>query len=183
MTANILRLKQLYFSAAHFLRTPDGKLHPKCGVIHGHTYIVEDLLVEVGAFVDLGDIKAAVKEFDHRFLVPDSDPLMMNIMHILDVGLHNLDKAIWPRHFPRMKLTLPDLEKFLNFKVLPKLLHNFPATSVENIHEVLRRQLLNIPGVLNAEFSLYEGIHNGTVGNTPMRDPPAVEVIHTPEPE
>jgi len=70
----------LRFSAAHMI--PE---HESCGVIHGHSYIVD---VEVegepigkhGFIVDFKDVKSIVrricKKLDHRFLIPLKSPLM-----------------------------------------------------------------------------------------------------------
>ncbi|BDH78818.1 MAG TPA: 6-carboxytetrahydropterin synthase QueD [Methanothermobacter sp.] len=70
----------LRFSAAHMI--PE---HETCGVIHGHSYIVD---VEVegeptgkhGFIVDFKDVKGIMrricKRLDHRLLVPLESPLM-----------------------------------------------------------------------------------------------------------
>jgi len=70
----------LRFSAAHMI--PE---HETCGVIHGHSYIVD---VEVegepigkhGFVVDFKDVKSIMrricKKLDHHFLVPLESPLM-----------------------------------------------------------------------------------------------------------
>jgi len=70
----------LRFSAAHMI--PE---HESCGVIHGHSYIVD---VEVegeptgkhGFIVDFKDVKGIMrkicKKLDHRLLVPLKSPLM-----------------------------------------------------------------------------------------------------------
>ena len=63
------------FSAAHYI-----KGHPKCGGVHGHTYIVRQLTIDIfgiddmGISIDFGIIKDYFKnEWDHRFIVPKED--------------------------------------------------------------------------------------------------------------
>jgi len=60
-----LVLENLYFAAAHYLPG-----HEKCSAIHGHTYTVRRLVVCTEKFVDLGELKAIIKEYDHVLLVP-----------------------------------------------------------------------------------------------------------------
>jgi len=67
--------EDIKFSAAHYI--PD---HPKCGGIHGHTYFVRNLTVEVDEFdkngmsIDFGIIKDYFKrEWDHKFIIPTED--------------------------------------------------------------------------------------------------------------
>lgn len=58
----------LRFDSAHYLPG-----HPKCGALHGHTYFVRNLRIICDGFVDFGDIKRVVKEFDHKLIIPDED--------------------------------------------------------------------------------------------------------------
>jgi 6-pyruvoyltetrahydropterin/6-carboxytetrahydropterin synthase len=57
-----------YIDCAHFL--PE---HPKCGVLHGHTYKVEIVVegnIQNGMVVDFSDLKKAAREvlrqYDHK---------------------------------------------------------------------------------------------------------------------
>ena len=66
---------EITFSAAHYI--PD---HETCGGIHGHTYFVRNLEIEVetvgdtGMSIDFGIIKGFFKEnWDHKFFVPEDD--------------------------------------------------------------------------------------------------------------
>ena len=72
-----LYFPEIDFAAAHYIPK-----HEKCHVIHGHTYFVRNLTIEVDGFgldnkgmsVDFGIIKGFFKkEWDHKFIVPDSD--------------------------------------------------------------------------------------------------------------
>jgi len=55
------RIVETYFSAAHHIEG-----HPKCGVVHGHTYKVR---VEVTSsdWIDLGDLRGAVTKIVARY--------------------------------------------------------------------------------------------------------------------
>ncbi len=72
---------EITFSAAHYIPG-----HLTCGGIHGHTYFIQELRIDVsqiplewdnpelddGMSIDFGLIKTYFKEeWDHKFLVPD----------------------------------------------------------------------------------------------------------------
>ena len=68
---------EITFSAAHYIPN-----HEQCSRIHGHTYFVRNLeinvseleLDEVGMSVDFGIIKGFFKsEWDHKFIIPEKD--------------------------------------------------------------------------------------------------------------
>ena len=66
---------EVIFSAAHYI--PD---HPTCSGIHGHTYFVRNLEIEietldsVGMSIDFGLIKGYFKnQWDHKFIIPIKD--------------------------------------------------------------------------------------------------------------
>ncbi len=66
---------EITFSAAHYIPG-----HPQCGGLHGHTYFVRNLEIEietldsVGMSIDFGLIKRYFKsEWDHKFFVPGDD--------------------------------------------------------------------------------------------------------------
>ena len=72
-----LYFPEITFQAAHYIPG-----HPKCKVIHGHTYFVRNLEIEVdelglneqGISVDFGVIKGYFKEnWDHKFIVPKDE--------------------------------------------------------------------------------------------------------------
>lgn len=73
----VLEFGELKFSAAHYIPG-----HPTCGGIHGHTYFIRGLVMdittwpmdEVGLTIDFGKIKKYFKEvWDHKFIVPKKD--------------------------------------------------------------------------------------------------------------
>ena len=90
----------LMWSMAHYIPKHKGK----CWGIHGHTYIVRDLVIAVpdgqlddkGISMDFGDIKQYFRdEWDHKFLVPTHTyelwkELLMDNMLELDVKPTNL---------------------------------------------------------------------------------------------
>lgn len=66
---------EITFSAAHYIPG-----HEKCSGIHGHTYFVRNLEIEVadigesGMSIDFGIIKTYFKEqWDHKFIIPKKD--------------------------------------------------------------------------------------------------------------
>lgn len=123
-----IRLNELTFEAAHYLPG-----HPKCSVIHGHTYVVRNLVVTCDDFVDFGDIKEVVRDWDHRLIIPK-------------------DHAnFW--------LSLP-LEK-VGASVKLKFVDGPPT--VENISEAIAQELLSLPHVTAVSFELYEGLNQGCV--------------------
>jgi len=129
--------EELYFSAAHYLAD-----HPKCGVMHGHSYFIRKLLVEVEGFVDLGLIKNACKAFDHATLVPSK---------------HSTD---WSALRNVVKDT--PLEKvFSNIIVLED--NDLPGTTVEMMGEQLAKKFKAIPGIVDVSFELYEGPIQGVI--------------------
>ena len=129
-----LIIKELTFSAAHYLPG-----HPKCGVIHGHTYFVRNLEVTYdpektpGEFVDLGDIKSVIKGYDHTLIIPQDH-----------FGMWNSLKALVER-------------KMLRMRYLPGNL----APTVENIGQHIKWELKAITGVTDVSFELYEGPNQG----------------------
>lgn len=74
---------EIKFSAAHYIPG-----HPKCGGVHGHTYFVRNLTVEVNEFdavgisIDFGIIKDYFKrEWDHKFIIPLKDTLFWHTFY------------------------------------------------------------------------------------------------------
>ena len=86
--------EDITFSAAHYIPG-----HPTCGCIHGHTYFVKDLRIEVkeainsmGISVDFGTIKKYFKSrWDHKFIVPLEYYKYWN--NILDANQLNCDSS------------------------------------------------------------------------------------------
>ena len=70
------RDRPIRISAGHRLMHHDGK----CSRPHGHNYEitvrVTGSLTEEGWVVDKGDITSVISEWDHMFLVEESDPLV-----------------------------------------------------------------------------------------------------------
>ena len=87
---------QLYirrkFAAAHFLPG-----HPKCGGMHGHSWLVEvwmegDIDHETGMVVDFGEVKSEIDLLDHitlndvlpsKFLPPTAENLVRYFLHYI----------------------------------------------------------------------------------------------------
>ena len=71
-----LYFPEITFSAAHYIPG-----HKKCGGIHGHTYYVRDLTIELpvndtldemGMSIDFGRIKEYFKQsWDHKLILPN----------------------------------------------------------------------------------------------------------------
>ena len=75
-------LPEITFSAAHYIPGHKGK----CAGIHGHTYFIKDLTIDMGVpildkmgiSVDFGDVKQYFKdEWDHKFIIPKSHKMFL----------------------------------------------------------------------------------------------------------
>jgi len=127
-----LKIRELTFEAAHYLPG-----HPKCGVIHGHTYLIRNLTIETTEFVDFNDVKAIVKNWDHMLIVPED---------AIEFFVREVE---------------PVLEK-VNCRLKLRQVAGSPI--VENIAKQLAKELLKwLPGVTSIRFELYEGSNQGTV--------------------
>ena len=123
-----LKLREVTFSAAHYL--PE---HPKCCVIHGHTYFVRHLLIDCEAFVDLGAIKATIMDLDHTMIIPAEH------------------ESFWASKQPA----------FEKLGIKLHLTPTEGPPTVENIKKLLKKKLSRIPGVLRVRFELFEGPNQG----------------------
>jgi len=132
MEPRTLRIKTLHFDASHYLDKSFGK----CQNIHGHRFYVENLQVTCNKIVDLGLIKEAVDKFDHLMIIPKE-----HYEKWLKVA-----KFIEELELP-CKLVFYTLDADLSL--------------VEHISTALRKDLESIPGVLSANFILYEGDNQG----------------------
>ena len=128
MMTDDLIVKELTFSAAHYLPN-----HPKCGVIHGHTYFVRNLEVRCVAFVDFHDIIKAIMDFDHSLLVSKAhfDWWLEMAVNFENIGI---------------KLSIVSING---------------DTTVENIKKMIGESLERIDGVAAVLFELYEGPNFG----------------------
>ena len=125
--------KELYFSAAHYIPN-----HPQCGKLHGHTYFVKNLRIVAKGLVDFGDLKKAIKTFDHCTLVPKK----------------HADE--WDKIYTRLVVEKsPIADVFSN--IIPIRDTDLPGTTVERIAEALREEFHRIPGVVEVHFTLTEG--------------------------
>lgn len=75
-TLHIGKDRPIRISSGHRLLHHDGK----CSRPHGHNYEIEvrlgGTLTEEGWLADKGDVTDVIREWDHRFLVEDGDPLV-----------------------------------------------------------------------------------------------------------
>lgn len=94
------------FPAAHYIPDQGGK----CEGIHGHNYVVKDLVIdfygrvtidEIGMIVDFGVIKEYFKEeWDHKFIVPEYDA---------DMWTSLIEKKGMPHNLVVLKYTTAEL--------------------------------------------------------------------------
>lgn len=141
----------LRFSAAHMI--PE---HESCGVIHGHSYIV-DVVVEgersgeFGFVVDFKEVKEIVrklcKKMDHRVLIPLKNPKIKftNINGPVEFSIGNKGYML-----PKEDCMLLDLK----------------STSAEELSEYfaeeLYRSLIEInPEISSVQICINEGIGQG----------------------
>lgn len=129
----MLRIKELTFSATHYI-----PFHPKCSAIHGHTYFVKDICIEVDGFVDFGKIKQVIKNWDHSFIVPKD-----HVDIWLDIWRQETMKE---RHGIALNIRFVDGDP-----------------TVENIAKHIKEEIDNIPHVVNAGFELCEGPNQGEI--------------------
>ena len=129
-----LKTKQLAFEAGQYVSS-----HPTCGFLHGHTYLIKNLEIEVddNAFLDFGFIKEVIKEeFDHLLFVP--------IKH----------EKFWHEVAEKAMKELGDELKF-------KLQVIVGEVTVENLSDRLKTSLSCLRGVKSVHFELYEGLNQG----------------------
>lgn len=92
--------EEIRWSGSHYIPG-----HEKCGCIHGHTYFLRGLTIDIsrvdlredGISIDFGAIKNYFKkEWDHRFYVPiQAYPFWKNLMEgILKPYVYNNLKAV-----------------------------------------------------------------------------------------
>lgn len=127
-TENLLSFKELTFDAAHYIPG-----HPKCSVLHGHTYIIRNLEIYVDDFVDFGDIKEVIRGWDHTTIVPERYVV------------------IW------LNEIAPLLEKVgASLKI-----RHVESTTVECIGETIQKELMSLKHVVGCTFKIYEGQNQG----------------------
>ena len=138
----ILRFDQITFDAAHYLPG-----HPTCGGVHGHTFIIRDLTIDVkgvvpnaqGITIDFGKVKELIKlTLDHKFLVPTDSPIARSTpKEIHDI----LDK--WGIHFNVYLVKNTSVEGIANF-LRELLVRNLDLRTEDCVH-----------------FTLLEGLNQG----------------------
>lgn len=124
---NVLVIKELHFDASHYLNSDFGK----CQNDHGHRWYIRNLKVVTTKIVDFNKIKKVVDFFDHCKIIPEEH------------------YEFW------LEVTALAKEHKMPFKIS---VYTIPAklTLVENIKEALKKQLLDIDGVGDVSFELYE---------------------------
>ena len=124
-----LKIKQLTFSAAHYLPG-----HWKCSRIHGHTFIIRNLIIRYpeDKFVDFEDVKKIIEGWDHRFIVPQS--------HV----------PIWQ-----------EIARVYGFQIATKAVKGKPI--VENIASKIAEEIREKTVAEEVQFELYEGLNQGVV--------------------
>jgi 6-pyruvoyl-tetrahydropterin synthase len=123
------------FNSAHYL--PD---HPKCGAIHGHTYYVRNVKIqydEMDAFVDFGEVKKIIADWDHKLIIP--------VGHL----------KVW------MEVIAPTL-KSLGIILVVKTTEGPP--SVEVMSEAIAKEIKAMRGVYSVTLEVYEGPIQGGLG-------------------
>lgn len=134
MVERIIKILELTFSAAHYLEG-----HPKCGVIHGHTFFVRNIEILTSGFVDFGDVKAVISDWDHRLIIPKEHAAVW------------LDK-------------IADLLAPYSVGIKLKFVEGY--ATVETISEAIATELKSLKGVESVRLELYEGPNQGTVLET-----------------
>jgi len=132
-----LKLGDIEFEAAHYI-----KYHEKCSNIHGHTYVISDLTLDVsdvktddkGITIDFGTVRQTLLEhFDHAFFIPKEDYAFWD----------NIRTSLYQRG---IGLKLVCVEQ----------------TSVEALAKYIQRFIKTIFGV-DCTFELYEGLENAVI--------------------
>jgi 6-pyruvoyltetrahydropterin/6-carboxytetrahydropterin synthase len=139
----------LRFSAAHMIPK-----HESCGVIHGHSYIV-DVVVEgersgeFGFVVDFKKVKSIVrdicKELDHKLLIPLKNPEMQ-----FKSTEGSVEFSIGKKEY---KLPAEDC-----------CLLDLPSTSAEDLSEYFAEKLYRELEALNGEISSVQICVNEGIG-------------------
>jgi len=132
-----LKLGDIEFEAAHYI-----KYHEKCSNIHGHSYVISDLTLDVsniemdnaGITIDFGAVRQAlIDHLDHSFIIPKEDYAFWD----------NIRASLYQRGIG-LKLVCVD------------------QTSTEALAQWIRRFIKTVFGV-DCTFELYEGLENAVV--------------------
>ena len=123
--------QHLCFSAAHILPH-----HKKCGILHGHTYVISlnikgtpdphtHMLID---FTDLKKIlKTLIEPLDHTILIPQQHPSLQIKHSEITITTHNKTYTL-PKNdctiLPIPSTTVEHLSTYLLTQLLPKLPKN-----------------------------------------------------------
>ncbi len=111
----------------------------KCHHLHGHTYIIRNLVIQTKGIVDFNLLKTVYAQFDHILIAPECDkPEIEKIIAYMVV------------------------ERIDIFEIVP-LYIPYEYGAVEYIGEYLKTKLLEIKGVIRVSFKLYETPKSGMV--------------------
>ena len=107
----------------------------KCHNLHGPTYTFRNIYVETDRIVDFALIKQGIDYFDHCIIAPEKDKDFWDSMN-----------------------TVRDAPVIFKVKYIP-----YEMATVEYMALHLRKMFMEIPGVTNVFFELYETPNQGTV--------------------
>ena len=129
-----LKIKEIEFSAGQYLPEEYGNCHN----LHGHNYLIKNLIAKTTEIVDFRKFKEAINQFDHCILAPEDD------------------RVFWAE--VKSKMSNSVLEDTVVFKVvyIP-----FPTVTAEYLSTYIHNKLREIKGVYSITFELYETKNNG----------------------
>ena len=132
-----LTIPTIIFDSAHYIPGYDGA----CANVHGHSYIVEDLILSVegeldeqGISIDFGNISGYFKkEWDHKLLVPEE--------HF----------GMWRRLYGDLGMQVGAIK-------------SLKYTTCEHISDLIIEDFMKLDRVVQVGFTIYEGASEGSGG-------------------
>ena len=136
----VTMIKEYTFDSAQYLPSTFGK----CNRLHGHTYTIRNLKIVTSKIVDFSLIKDVLKEFDHKILAPEKHRSFWEA----------IDDIVKTYALCEDKNTVPTFECVF-----------IPAdmVTVEELGEYIQSKLLEIDGIEDVSFELYETPKQGTL--------------------
>ncbi len=128
-----LKMCEISIDSGQYLPKEFGKCHR----FHGHTYLIRDFYIKTEGIVDFNKFKQVYALFDHYIIIPEKDKEFWNTIQAFSTQWCQ-DKGI---------------EKPVEFEciVIP-----YEYSAVEYIGKHLKQKLLEISGVVDVKFELYE---------------------------
>ncbi len=136
-----LKIKEIEISAGQYLPVNFGDCHN----LHGHYYLLKNLVLTTEGIVDFKHIKNCLKIFDHCILAPTQD------------------EAFWDEMAQHAHNWCYEKKKDAPCLFMITYIQTGDKVTVEYLALSIQKELLKIEGVKEVHFELYETKNNGVV--------------------